>query len=245
MRSNRLIPALGVLGVASLAASAPPVFTGPTPYQSIADSPYFADGQTCYALETFPDGVQSQPGFQFNSETGAQIIPGVGVPPGGYVLEANPLGVIQLSFDSPVTEVGFVWTGGDLIGSTITVTVIAGTEAISQQYPSLAPNNPNDPDDNRFFGVSWEVGVQQLRITFLPFSPSISNQIDDIQFNLSPEVVAIDHSSVAFDAAGGSGSFGVTMNGPACDWSASTGDKWITLTTASGTGDGSVQFTVA
>ena len=77
MRSNRLIPALGVLGVASLAASAPPVFTGPTPYQSIADSPYFADGQTCYALETFPDGVQSQPGFQFNSETGAQIIPGV------------------------------------------------------------------------------------------------------------------------------------------------------------------------
>jgi hypothetical protein len=176
------ILALAACGIATNVQAAPPVFTGPLPYQSIADSPYFGDGQTCYALETFPDGVQSQPSFQFNSQTGAEIVPGVGVPPGGHVLQANTIGVIQLTFDPPVNEAGFVWTGGDPIGSTITMTVISGTEAVSQQYASLSPNDPDNPDDNRFFGVTWDVGIQALRITFLPFGRGIPNQIDHIQF---------------------------------------------------------------
>lgn len=184
MGSNRIALLLvGVLGIAATAAAAPPVFTAPLPYQSVSDSPYFGDGEVCFALETFPNGEPSAFGYQFNSQTGAEIVPGVGVPPGGHVLQANDLGVIELSFSPPVFEAGFVWTGGATIGSTITLTVISGTEAVTQQYADLPPNAPDDPSTNLFFGVSWDTGVEILRITFLPFGPAVPNQIDDIQYN--------------------------------------------------------------
>lgn len=184
MRWNRSIPVVGAFGVAAFAFAAPPVFTGPQPYSSIADSPYFGNGQSCFALEFFPDGTQSVPSLQINYATGASIVTAVGVPPGNHALQANALGVIELTFPTPVNTAGFVWTGGDSIGSTITLTVIAGTEAITQQYPDLAPNDPSNPADNRFFGVTWDVGIQTLRITFLPFAAGIPNQIDQIQFEL-------------------------------------------------------------
>ena len=183
MRSNRITCILGVLGVAAVSTAAPPVFTGPLPYQSLSDSPYFGFGMECFEVEVFPGGVVSVPGYSFNELTGATIVPGVGVPPGGHVLQANNLGVIEFAFDPPVDVAGFAWTGGDPIGSTITLTVIAGTEAISSQYPNLPPNDPNDPNDNRFFGVSWDVGIQILRVTFLPFGAGISNQVDQLQFS--------------------------------------------------------------
>lgn len=202
MRSNRLIPVLGVLGAlgaVSLATAAPPVFTGPTPYQSIADSPYFGFGMDCFEVEVFPGGVVSVPGYSFNSASGAAIIPGVGVPPGGHVLQANDLGVIEFSFDPPVNVAGFAWTGGDPIGSTITLTVIAGTEAITNQYSNLAPNDPNDPTDNRFFGVTWDVGIQILRVTFLPFGAGIPNQIDQIQFSSAASGCLLDQTDLNVD----------------------------------------------
>ncbi len=148
------ILALAACGIATNVQAAPPVFTGPLPYQSIADSPYFGDGVTCYALETFPSGSQSVSGFNYNSGTGAAIVPGVGVLPAGHVLQANGLGVIELHFDPPVNTAGFAWTGGASFGTTLTITLIAGTEAITNQYTDLPPNDPNDPDDNRFFGAT-------------------------------------------------------------------------------------------
>ncbi len=182
MRASRMIPVLGALGLAASVMAAPPVFTGPLPYSGLSDSPYFGFGMECFEVEVFPGGVVSVPGYSYNAVTGTSIVPGVGVPPGGHVLQANDLGVIELTFDPPVNTAGFAWTGGDPIGSTITLTVIAGTEAITNQYSDLAPNDPSDPADNRFFGVTWDVGIQILRVTFLPFGAGIPNQIDQIQF---------------------------------------------------------------
>ncbi len=56
----------------------------------------------------------------------------------------------------------------------------------------------------------------------------------------------LDSSSVSIAAGGGSGTFGVTASSPNCGWTATSNDPWITITSgASGTGPGSVAYTVA
>jgi hypothetical protein len=55
---------------------------------------------------------------------------------------------------------------------------------------------------------------------------------------------AIDADGSSFTSAGGSGSIGVTA-GDGCDWSASSNRTWIQITAGtSGSGDGSVSYTV-
>lgn len=56
--------------------------------------------------------------------------------------------------------------------------------------------------------------------------------------------VGFSPGSANFLAAGGNGSFNVTT-GAGCSWSASTSFPWITLTNSSGTGNGTVTFTIA
>ncbi|CAM2005342.1 BACON domain-containing protein [Acanthopleuribacter pedis] len=68
---------------------------------------------------------------------------------------------------------------------------------------------------------------------------SISQAAGTCQFSLSS-------SSGSFDGQGGSGSFNLSANIQSCTWSASAADSWVTITSgASGTGDGSIAFTVA
>ena len=78
-----------VLALGAMATAQAPEFTGPLPYQTIADSPFFGGGQQCpFALETFPGGDVSVGGWQIGggTENRASIVAGVGVPPGGFVL---------------------------------------------------------------------------------------------------------------------------------------------------------------
>lgn len=55
----------------------------------------------------------------------------------------------------------------------------------------------------------------------------------------------INPTSSNAGSAGGAGSFAVTANNGACGWTAVSNDPWITVNTASGTGNGTVNFTVA
>ena len=57
-------------------------------------------------------------------------------------------------------------------------------------------------------------------------------------------VTGIAPASAEFDAAGGNGSFAVSVNGPECTWSGTTTAEWITLTAGSGTGSGTLTYTV-
>jgi hypothetical protein len=52
-------------------------------------------------------------------------------------------------------------------------------------------------------------------------------------------------TSQAFERIGGSGSFNVTASLNDCSWTATTSAEWITITSGSGTGNGTVSFTVA
>jgi Glucose / Sorbosone dehydrogenase/Putative binding domain, N-terminal len=61
----------------------------------------------------------------------------------------------------------------------------------------------------------------------------------------SPCNVSITPPGLAFTAAGGSGSVSVTT-AAGCDWTATTGDGWISITGGgSGSGDGTVRYDVA
>jgi len=100
--------------------------------------------------------------------------------------------VIQLSIDSATvaggelpTAFGFVWTGGGA-GTTITITATSGSGLVeTNQFEDLGPNNPNDPADNRFFGIEWNERIEDVLIEFSP--PSASYQIDQIQFAIAPQ----------------------------------------------------------
>ena len=67
----------------------------------------------------------------------------------------------------------------------------------------------------------------------------------DIQFSLVSKVTAIEPAAANYDAAGGSGSSAVTLNGAGCAWTATTTDPWISITSGSGFGSGTVQYSVA
>ncbi|MEW6209454.1 MAG: BACON domain-containing carbohydrate-binding protein [Acidobacteriota bacterium] len=57
---------------------------------------------------------------------------------------------------------------------------------------------------------------------------------------------SISPTSQSFPSTGGSGSVTVTTNNGFCSWTATTADSWISITSgASGTGNGTVTFTVA
>ena len=214
-------------------------------YDSIADSPFFGDGTACYALETFPGGKPSQKGWSTNN---GQIVEGVGVPPGTHVLQASLLGSINLNFapddaGNYPSEVGFVWTGGSAkLNGIITVEATSPSQTATQSY-AVPPNDPGDPKTNLFFGVSWGRGIQQIRISFNPFF-GIPNQIDDIQYSISPRVDSITPTEASFDAVGGIGSAEIAMNGETCAWVASTDVDWIELDAFGGIGDGSLGYTV-
>jgi len=234
-----------VLALGAMATAQAPEFTGPVPYQTIADSPFFGGGQQCpFALETFPGGDVSVGGWQIGggTENRASIVAGVGVPPGGFVLQANDLGVIQLDFQPDgqgayPNEVGFVWTGGSSIGTTMTVQAIAGTQTVSNQY-ELPANDPDDPADNSFFGVTWSQGIEIVRITLLPFAGGVANQIDDIQFQSAsqPLLAPVPASPASGEAVGTS---------PTFQWASNPCATWYRLWVNDSTGNRLVQWYTA
>ena len=64
---------------------------------------------------------------------------------------------------------------------------------------------------------------------------------DTCKYTVTPENLAFE-----FEAAGGSGQINLDANYQDCEWSATSNDDWITITSGTpGTGDGTVTFTVA
>ncbi|MFY9310991.1 MAG: BACON domain-containing carbohydrate-binding protein [Bacteroidia bacterium] len=75
---------------------------------------------------------------------------------------------------------------------------------------------------------------------------TIAGQVHSItQSGVSPCSYAITPSSLSFSASGGPGSVTVTA-APGCNWTATSNDAWITITSGgTGSGNGSVNYTVA
>ena len=71
---------------------------------------------------------------------------------------------------------------------------------------------------------------------------TVANQVYTITQAAASCEFAIAPSSATVGSAGGTGSFTVTSN---CTWTATTSARWITLAGASGSGEGTVSYTVA
>jgi hypothetical protein len=172
-------------------------FTSPIPYTNSTSSPYFAT-QTVgrqYFLEDFEDGLVNTPGLG--------VLNGVLLGPSGttdsvdiddYTLNGSGTGGVSLrpatvllvcQFNNTTlggypTRVGFVWTDGPQ-NSAITVTAVNPQGlTVSQTYAGLGDNSfSGTTADDRFIGVEWPAGIQELRIQ----SATSGMEIDHVQYN--------------------------------------------------------------
>ena len=75
---------------------------------------------------------------------------------------------------------------------------------------------------------------------------TIAGHVYTVEQSAAACTIGLDAPGAVVPAAGGEGSVGVTSNLVSCEWTAVANDAWITVTAgASGTGAGSVTFTVA
>jgi len=188
MKTIRWAGATAAWTMAAVAMGQNASFLNPTPYQSVADSPFFGDGQTCFELEDFQSGGVSTPGLTIPQNQGtvtspAGVVGDSGTPLFGLSSDAS-VGVLQLDFNQVVlgalpTKVGFVWTRGS--NGTITVTVTNSLGAVANRvYEFLAPNLPGNGADDQFIGVEWASGIQTISILFNP----VFGDIDHVQFDV-------------------------------------------------------------
>ncbi|MFO0827448.1 MAG: VCBS repeat-containing protein [Phycisphaerales bacterium] len=172
---------------AALAGGGTPTLTGPIPYSSIADSPFFATEKVNvdYYLETFELGSIVAPGLTipgiFATITSPSpttdsvdlddcVLDGSGT--GGRSIRNSITGTINLNFNSTTlggypTRVGFVWTDG-AADTTVTITVISadsGEPAASFQVPHLGiGGDDGGTAEDSFFGIEWNTGIAQIQI---------------------------------------------------------------------------------
>ncbi|HEV2801581.1 MAG TPA: carboxypeptidase regulatory-like domain-containing protein [Pyrinomonadaceae bacterium] len=104
--------------------------------------------------------------------------------------------------------------------------------------------------DNLFAGGNYTITPAKTNFTFTPANASLSNlSVNQSSVNftgrLSCTYTATATSPQSFPASGGTGSFTITTQA-GCPWSAtSLAPSWLTITNGSGTGSGTVTYTVA
>lgn len=191
---------VGALAVMPLSAHA--ALLGPTPYSSLADSPFFpVVGFTYFHLENFDDHALNTPGVtasdgqptttaRFSGSIIDQVgLPG-GCPPGGAAVPCDTWGSfsgpggVGFLFNAAVlgalpTAVGVVWTEG--LGTTtfeafdqdgIPLGTVAGDHADASFFGTTG--------EDRFYGVAHSGGISQIHIR----NTADGIEIDHLQYGL-------------------------------------------------------------
>ncbi len=199
-----------VLAVAVGTASADPVFSGPSPYLSFADSPFNGGAFSTFHLENFEDGlfntpgatpsagwIVSSPGPQIDSVDGDDgAIDGSGAA-GRSFYSGGTNTVLTITFDATVlgslpTHAGIVWTD---IGATFGALPEGFGSVIFQAFGpgnvllgSLGPAVLGDGQitgttaEDRFLGVSNAAGISSIVIS-MPQSGDW--EIDHVQYGIA------------------------------------------------------------
>lgn len=182
----------------SLASPARAAVIGPTPYLSVADSPFNPAAFSVFYLEDFEDGLLNTPGLSASSSCVTNTACFIGslvdsVGNGGNETQGHSLfagGSITLIFDAAVlgslpTAAGLVWTDG---ANPITF------EAFDQNGVSLGIIIDNHADnsiqgttaEDRFYGATNSGGISRLSI-----SDPAGIEIDHVQYGLGPLTSAV------------------------------------------------------
>ena len=127
------------------------------------------------------------------------------------------------------TQAGCAWT----VTSNIPwITVIGGSGVGTGTFQLVIATNTDGARSGSLTVMGITITINQSASTTTPpTTPTCS-------FTLSLR-------TIDFTAVSTAGSFSVVASSPSCSWSASTTSSWITLTRASGTGSGDVQFQVS
>jgi len=184
---------LAILLLSASAIAAAPVFFGPSPYLSTADSPFDLSLPGAY-LEDFEDAALNVPGVTVN--IGAIGLPGPktdsvdaddgvidGFGTNGHTWWIGPQGgtySLTFSFDDSVlgafpTSAGLVWTD-DRADVTFEAWDSTGT-----YLGGIGPYTLGDPFDtgqtaeDRFFGVSNAGGISQITMTHIGNGMSVDH----------------------------------------------------------------------
>lgn len=184
---------------------------GPSPYLSVADSPFDSADPT-FVLEDFEDDLFNVAGVSANLGNESVIGPGFntdsvdaddgdidGSGTFGHSFFGNGQTGITFTFDPAVlgglpTQVGIVWTDG---GGTVTFEAFAaGGASLGVVGPAAFADNSffGETAEDRFFGVIHEGGVAQIKIT----NSSGGIEVDHLQFSLdectpSPDINSDGH----------------------------------------------------
>ena len=179
---NSTILLIGLVASAAGPASAAPIFYGPSPYLQASDSPFSGLGFSYFFLEDFEDALLNTPG--------ASGVGGGVTGPGGITdsVDADDGAIdgsgqfgrsffgpgstgFTFNFDAGVlggfpTHAGIVWTDGAAFNEvTFEAWDALGVSLGTIVAPNIGDGNflSGTPED-RFFGVSNEGGISQIRI---------------------------------------------------------------------------------
>jgi CSLREA domain-containing protein len=130
-------------------------------------------------------------------------------------------GVTNSTFTLTATDPGCTWTA-----------------AANQPWILVSPSNGNGTTTISY-SVQPNTGIARTGTITIGGQTFTINQESGCTFAFTPP-------DTSFQFAGGPGSFTVTPNNPGCTWTATPTASWITINgNASGTGNGTVNFTVA
>ena len=180
LRSTLLV--IGVVASSAGPASAAPIFYGPTPYLQVSDTPFVGLGLSYFFLEDFEDALLNTPGV--SGFGGGVTGPGGitdsvdaddGAVDGSGLLGRSYFGAgstgFTFTFDADVlgafpTHAGIVWTDGAAFNEvTFEAWDAFGVSLGTIVAPNIGDGNflSGTPED-RFFGVSNDGGISQIRI---------------------------------------------------------------------------------
>lgn len=192
--------AAATLAVPALAAAQP---TGPSPYLSVADSPFASLTLRYFHLETFEDGALNTPGV--TASAGSVLGPGTStdsvdaddgsIDGSGNAGHSWYPGAVTVAFDFRAgdlgvlpTHVGIVWTdvGNTTEGLGSGPVIVEAFDADQNRLAAIGPVVLGDgqvtggTDEDRFFGVVAAAGIARLVVRM----PTTLNdwEIDHLQY---------------------------------------------------------------
>lgn len=200
-----LLVACALVMLSAGAATAAPIFYGPTPYVQFSDSPFAGGSFGYFFLEDFEDallnvpgvigaggGVTGPGGITDSVDADDGVIDGLGVAGRSYF--GGGSSGFTFTFDETAlgsfpTHAGIVWTDGAIVNEvTFQAWDSSGVSLGTIVAPNLGDSNfQSGTGEDRFFGVFNDTGISRIHIFNSQMSGGGSGiEADHLQFGGEP-----------------------------------------------------------
>ncbi|QQS32895.1 MAG: carboxypeptidase regulatory-like domain-containing protein [Acidobacteriota bacterium] len=172
----------------------------------------------------------------------------------GYIFREPDATFLNMSGENTVVFVGTAATVGisgkvtDLNGDPMADLLVSLEGGTSREATTDASGDYSFTDlpADSSYTVSPRPGFNTFAPQYIDL-PRLRDAATDVDFTIDGGCqFSIDPTLQNYGSAGGDGAISVTASDSTCDWTAVSNDAWITVTSgSSGTGDGTVEYTVA